>query len=85
MRPTVFILDALTSLLCAILLLAGYRRVKSGLLLWSGLCFIGLTISNCLVFVDLIILPQIDLYILRLGVAVASMALMLYGLIWESR
>jgi len=85
MRPTVFILDSLTCLLCAVLLLSAYRRVKSGLLLWTGLCFIGLTLSNGLVFVDLVMLPDVDLYILRLSVGIVSMALMLYGLIWESR
>lgn len=85
MRATVFVLDALTCLLCAVLLLSAYRRVKSGLLLWSGLCFIGLTLSNGLVFVDLVMLPDVDLYILRLSVGIVSMALMLYGLIWESR
>ena len=85
MAPAVYILDTLTALLCAILLLAGYRRVKSRLLLWSGLCFAGLTISNALVFVDLVILPDVDLYLFRLAVAAAAMALLLYGLIWESR
>jgi hypothetical protein len=85
MGPSVYLLDTLTTMLCAILLLTGYRRVKSRLLLWSGLCFAGLTISNALVFVDLVILPDVDLYLMRLGVAAVSMALLLYGLIWEAR
>jgi hypothetical protein len=69
--------------MCAILLLRGYWSGKQRLLLWSGLCFVGLSISNLLVFVDLVIFPSIDLYLLRLAVAAAAMLLLLYGLIWE--
>jgi hypothetical protein len=66
-------------------LLRGYARGKQRLLLWSGLCFIGLTLNNGLVFIDLILLPMdIDLYILRLATAAAAMLVLLYGLIWES-
>jgi len=81
---TVYIVGALTSLACAVLLLRGYARVKQKLLLWSGLCFAGLAISDLLIFLDLVMLPQVDLYVVRLGTAVVAMALLLYGLIWES-
>ncbi len=85
MAPFVYILGTLTTLLCALLLLRGYARGKQRLLLWSGLCFIGLTLNNGLVFIDLILLPMdIDLYILRLATAAAAMLVLLYGLIWES-
>ena len=84
MAPTVHILSALTSLCCSFLLLRNYVRVRKKLLLWSGLCFAGLAISNLLVFVDLVMLPDVDLYRLRLGTAAVAMILLLYGLIWES-
>jgi hypothetical protein len=84
MGPTVYILGALTSLCCAFLLLRNYARVKKRLLLWSGLCFVGLGISNFLVFVDLVLFPNVDLYLFRLGTAAGAMLLLLYGLIWES-
>ena len=84
MGPAVYILGALTSLCCALLLLRGYRRVKKKLLLWSGLCFGGLTISNLLVFVDLVMFPDVNLYRWRLATAAVAMILLLYGLIWES-
>ena len=84
MAAAVYILGALTSLCCGLLLLRSYGQVKKRLLLWSGLCFAGLAISNLLIFVDLVIFPDVDLYPLRLGVAAASMLLLLYGLIWES-
>jgi len=79
------LIGALTSLLCAILLLRGYARGRRHLLLWSGLCFAGLAVSNALVFVDLVLLPNIDLYPLRLSITAGSMALLLFGLIWESQ
>lgn len=84
MGSAVYTLGALTSFACAILLLRGYARGRRKLLLWSGLCFLGLGLNNALIFVDLVMLPQVDLYLLRLGTTLVSMALMIYGLIWES-
>lgn len=84
MVPLVYLLGSLISLCCAALLLRGYRRVKKPLLLWSGLCFLGLTLSNLLVFVDLELLPAIGLFRVRLVTAAVSIWLLLYGLIWES-
>jgi len=85
MGAAVYVLGALTSLACAALLLRGYGRGRQKLLLWSGLCFLGLAVSNVLIFLDLVILPDVDLYYPRLGTTVIAMALLLYGLIWESK
>jgi hypothetical protein len=85
MEPIVYAAGAVTTLVCAILLLQAYRRVRRRLLLWSGLCFAVLTFSNSLVFVDLIVLPEVDIYVYRLLTAVVAMALLLYGLIWEAQ
>ena len=84
MASAVYILGALVSLICAVLLLRGYTRGRKQLLLWSGLCFLGFAVSNTLVFLDLVVFTNIDLYFLRLGTTAVAMALMLYGLIWES-
>jgi hypothetical protein len=84
MAGAVYILGALVALCCGVLLLRGFRRGRQKLLLWSGLCFIGLAISNFLIFVDLILLPAaIDLYPLRLATDCVAMLLLLYGLIRE--
>lgn len=85
MNPALYFLTCLTTLLCAILLLRAYVTVRRRLLLWSGLCFVGLTVSNILVILDLIFLPNIDLYTYRLGSAALALCLLLYGLIWESQ
>lgn len=85
MASFVYLLGALTTMLCAVLLLRGYARGRQRLLLWSGLCFSGLTISNTLVFVDLVLLPAaVDLYLLRLATAAGAMLILLFGLIWDS-
>lgn len=85
MAIAVYLLGILVTLACAVLLLRGYARGKKRLLLWSGLCFVGLTLNNVLIFVDLILVPQMDLYLYRLVTASVAMGFMLYGLIWESR
>jgi hypothetical protein len=84
MAAALYIATCLTTLLCAILLLRAYAHVRKRLLLWSGLCFVGLTVSNFLVFLDLVVIRS-DLYTYRLATAVIAMALLLYGLIWESQ
>jgi hypothetical protein len=83
MGPAVYILGSLTTLICAVLLLRGYFRSRTRLLLWSALCFFGLAFSNLLTFLDLVLLPNIDLYIWRLSTAAAAMLILVYGLVWE--
>lgn len=85
MNAALYILTSLTTLLCAILLLRGYARVRRRLLLWSGLCFVGLTITNLLKIADLLIFVQTDLYTYRMASAAVAMALLIYGLVWESQ
>ena len=85
MAAAVYILGSLVTLLCGILLLRAYKNVKKRLLLWSSICFFGLALSNFLVFLDLVIFTNVDLYFLRLGTAAASMMVLLYGLIWEGQ
>ena len=85
MSATVYVLTCITTLLCAVMLLRGYARVRRRLLLWSGLCFVGLTLTNVLKVLDLVVFLQTDLYTYRLGSAALAMALLVYGLIWESQ
>jgi hypothetical protein len=82
MAHLVYALCALTSLACAVLLLRGYRRSRARLLLWSGLCFVGLFINNALLVVDARIV--FDLSVVRTLPAMLGVMLLLYGLVWES-
>lgn len=84
MAAVVYSLCALTALLCTFFLFRGYVRTKSRLLLWSALCFSGLTINNTILVFDRIIFPGVDLSQWRLIVAFIAMLPLLYGLIWDS-
>lgn len=84
MAAVVYSLCALTALLCTFLLFRGYVRTKTRLLLWSALCFSGLTINNTILVFDRIIFPGVDLSQWRLIVAFIAMLPLLYGLIWDS-
>ena len=85
MAETVYVLGAVCSLMCGVLLLRQYLNAGHKLLLWSTVCFFGLTITNVLVFVDLVIAPDVDLHVLRWSITAASLGVMLVGLIWESK
>ncbi len=82
------LLGAATCLACAVLLLRGFVRTHARLLLWSGLCFIALTLNNALLFihVDTVIFPNSpDLRLVVDAVSLVGVALLLYGLIWDMR
>jgi hypothetical protein len=85
MKPAAFVLCTLVSFMCAFLLLRGYARGRHRLLLWAGLCFSGLTLANALVFFDLVVFTNIDLYLVRETTTASSMLILLFGMIWEGQ
>jgi hydrogenase/urease accessory protein HupE len=84
MASVVYALCALTSGLCAVLLWRAYRASRARLLLWSSLAFIGLACNNLLLFVDLVVVPSVDLALYRSLVSAVSVMVLLLGLIWDS-
>lgn len=80
----IYSLCMITALGAAVLLFRGYLRSRSKLLFWSSLCFFGLAANNLTVFFDLLIVPQLDLYPIRLAFGAVAISLLLYGLISES-
>lgn len=85
MAQIVYLLCAVTSLACAVLLVRAWRASHVKLLLWSAICFSALTITNVLLFVDLVVLPSVDLKPLRSGVTLLGVVALLYGLTVEER
>jgi hypothetical protein len=83
MGPAVYIFGLLVTLSCGVLLTRAYRNVGKRLLLWSAVCFYFLALSNLMVFLDLVVFPDVDLYRWRLITAAVGMLILLYGLIWE--
>jgi len=83
MASIIYTLCALTALLCAVLLLVSYARSGYRLLLWSGLCFVGLTLNNLLLVLDKLVLPH-DLSLWRSTTDLAAMCVLLFGLVWDT-
>jgi hypothetical protein len=80
----IYVLCALTSALCALLLLRAFARTRVRLLLWSALCFIGLTANNGVLFLDLVIWPTHDLSLVRGLAALLALAVLVFGLVTDS-
>jgi hypothetical protein len=83
MAEAVYLLCALTSFVCATLLVRSFLRQRTRLVMWSMFCFVGLAINNILMFIDLVIVPEIDMSLVRSGTALGAFLLLLIGLLWE--
>jgi hypothetical protein len=81
----VYLLCAGTCLLCALLLFRGYARTGVRLLFWSGLCFVGLMLDNLMLYVDVVMVPEVSLVVWRKIPGLIAITLLVYGLIWESK
>ena len=85
MAAIVYLLCAITSLVCMVLLGRAYWRTGARLLLWSAICFVGLALNNLLVFIDLVVLPtQVDLQLPRLIATFIGISVLITALVWES-
>ena len=85
METLVYALCALTSLVCVALLVRGYLQSRARLLLWASLCFAGLALNNVLLFVDMRVVPMVDLSVWRSLPALAGVIVLVYGLVWDAR
>ncbi len=85
MAETIYALCAVASAGCAALLFRGYLHTRARLLFWGSICFTGLAVNGLLVFVDLIVVPDIDLALPRGLVALAAVVSLLIGLVWDSQ
>ena len=81
MSQAVYILCALTSAVCTVLLFRRYFESRNELVFWSSVCFLALTVANILLFIDLVIVPQYDLVVWRNAISFVGGSLLLYGLI----
>ena len=86
MEVAAYLLCTVTAVACTVLLWRGYRRSKVRLLLWSGLCFLAMTVENAILFVDKVIAgPETDLSLVRLSAALVGIVVLVFGLVWEDR
>lgn len=82
MAQIIYALCAVTSILCALLLLRAWSRTRARLLFWSGLCFAGLAATNVMLVLDALVYVEADLVTPRLWVSLGALLLMLFGLIF---
>lgn len=81
----IYLVCAVTSVACAVVLARSYIRTRMRLLLWSSLCFVGFAVNNSLLFIDLVIFPTyISLALYRGIAALMGLSLIIYGLVMES-
>jgi hypothetical protein len=83
MAEFVYVLCALASIACALLLIRNYLRTRLRLALLTCLCFVGLALNNVLLFVDLVMVREVDLSVLRGVVAIVALLLLAGGLVLE--
>ena len=80
----VYLLCSLTSLGCAVLLMRAYFKNRTRLLFWSSLCFVGIALNNIILSIDFSLGPNYDFSSIRAIAALVGMAVMMYGLIWDT-
>lgn len=85
MSGAVYLLCAATCLLCTTMLFRGFARTRVRLLFWSGLCFAGLVLENIILYIDVVIVPDVDLSVWRKLPGLISLSLLIFGLVWESK
>ena len=79
----VYVLCFLTSATCAFLLGRSYARSGVRLLFWSSVCFGFLALNNLALVMDLLVLPDTDLRLVRSGLALAAVVSLIWGFIWD--
>lgn len=79
----VYILCFLTSAACAWLLGRSYRDNRTGLLFWSSICFGFLAANNLVLVLDLVVIPDLDLRIIRLLLALGAVTTLIWGFIGQ--
>ena len=82
--PTaVYLLCFATSSACAYLLARSYARTGTRMLLWSALCFLFLAGNNLAVVLDMLVLREWNLILIRHFMSVAAVGVLLFGFIWD--
>jgi hypothetical protein len=83
MAELIYGLCTLLATVIAVMLWRQHRRVPSRMIYWTALCFSGLALSNLLLVLDKLVFADVDLRLLRHSVSLASLGLLLFGLVYE--
>lgn len=80
----IYILCAVTCLGCAALLLRGNVRKRDGLRFWTALCFVAMAVNHVLLYLNFIVLPDVELLFVARIAMLIGVVLLNFGLIWHS-
>lgn len=85
MAEIVYVLCAITSFMCSVMLYKKYSQTRTKLLLWSAICFVGLALSSGLLVLDLVIFPDpiVNLMVYRPLPGLFGLLALIYGLVTE--
>jgi hypothetical protein len=81
----IYILCLVASAGCATLLGRAYLRSRTRLLLWTAASFCFFALNNLVLAVDMLLVPDVDLWVWRQAAAGAGLAVLLFGFVWEMR
>lgn len=79
----VYMMCALTSLACFVLLVRSYFATRARLLLGSSVAFAFLALNNILLFVDIVLLPSAHLEVTRSLAALTGVLVLVCSLVWR--
>jgi hypothetical protein len=85
MEGAIYLLCAATAFACSLLMARGWRRTRVPLLLAVALAFAGFAAENVVLFVDVVIFPELDLAWPRTAFALAGVLSLISGCIWGTR
>ena len=81
----IYVLCLVASAACAALLGRAYARSRTRLLLWTAASFCFLALNNLVLAVDMLLVPQADLWVWRQAAMGAGLGVLIFGFIWEMR
>lgn len=83
MAAVIYSLCALLSVAIAALLWRSYARRRTRIVYWSALCFSGLAVNNALLVLDRLVFLDSDWTVERQFVALLSVGVLVFGLVYE--
>jgi hypothetical protein len=84
MAAVVYVLCAVASIVCVVLLARAWAHERAPLLFWCLLCFVGLAANNLILFVDKVVVTGTDLALWRALPAALGVAALAFGLVGET-
>jgi hypothetical protein len=84
LKVSIYVLCLLTATGCFLLLVRGFFRSRTRLLLWTGVCFGFLALHSLAVVVELVFLPGANLQLLRHGASLLAASTLAFSVVWEA-